>query len=44
MRSSSPIVLAFIGLVLAAFWYDSMIASATRGDARAAETVPARSR
>jgi hypothetical protein len=27
MRSSSPVFLALIGLVLAAFWYDSMIAS-----------------
>jgi hypothetical protein len=29
MRSSSPILLALIGLVLAAFWYDSMVASVT---------------
>jgi hypothetical protein len=27
MRSSSPVVLALIGLVLAAFWYDAMVAS-----------------
>lgn len=29
MRSSSPIVLAFVGLVLAAFWYDATIATAS---------------
>jgi hypothetical protein len=27
MRSSSPVFLVLVGLVLAAFWYDAMVAS-----------------
>ncbi len=38
MQSSAPIVLAFVGLVLAAFWYDAMVAPA--GGTTAAATAP----
>jgi hypothetical protein len=39
MRSSSPILLAFVGLVVAAVWYDTDVAdaaSASRATATAA--------
>jgi hypothetical protein len=37
MRSSSPVFLALIVLVLAAFWYDAMVASVSA--ARSANAV-----
>ncbi len=41
MRSSSPVLLVIVGLVLAAFWYDAMIASvsAAAHGARGARTA-----
>jgi hypothetical protein len=37
MRSSSPVFLALVVLLLAAFWYDAKVASVTA--ARSAETA-----
>jgi hypothetical protein len=39
MRSSSPIVLTLVGLVLAAFWYDATIATASAASSQAAAQV-----
>jgi hypothetical protein len=45
MRSSSPVIFGIIGLVLAAFWYDAMVASvsaARRTHGVRAATAPTR--
>jgi hypothetical protein len=42
MRSSSPVVLALVGLVLAAFWYDAMVASVSAAHRADTATAPAR--
>jgi hypothetical protein len=39
MHSSSPIVLAFVGLVLAAFWYDATIATASAASSQSSQAT-----